>query len=234
MKASAHAPWNGTAVRSRFFDAISLLLPAAERFLIETLEECRAQAGDALGPALLADVDRFLHEERAHQRVHLRYNDGLVAADPATQASVRQADRAADDLRSMDLPTRMALAAAFEVLTSVLSREVVERPYLLGNEASAEARIWRWHAREELAHCHVMVKAARAFGVGRGRRLAAYVLATGFLLFDVVRYWRALCACDVRAGASRMRLWLDGLSFAWRGVPSLLRMLAGWTRHLAG
>ncbi len=234
MKGSVQAPWNGTLVRSRLFDAVSLLLPAAERFLIETLDECRACAGESMGVVLRGEVDRFLREEGVHQLVHLRYNDALVIANPAVRDAVARADRVADDLRSMSLPMRMALAAAFEVLTSVLSREVLDRPYLLGSGASAEARIWRWHAREELAHSHVMVEAARAFGVGRSRRLAAYVLATAFLLTDVLRYWRALCACDVRAGASRVRLWRDGFSFIWRGVPSLMRMSVGWTRHLAG
>ena len=197
----ARAPWNGTLVRSRFFDAISLLLPAAERFLIETLEEWLSRAGDSVDSRLGAEVERFLREERAHQSVHLRYNDSLIATDPAAQEPALRASRATDDIRGLDLATRMALAAAFEILTSLLSRELLERPYLLGSGESAEARIWRWHAREELAHCHVV-------------------------------FWRALCRCDIRAGARRARMWADGLSFALHSVPSLLRMSAGWTRQL--
>ncbi|HEX6705620.1 MAG TPA: metal-dependent hydrolase [Albitalea sp.] len=224
--------WNGTLVRSRFFDAISLLLPAAERFLIETLEEWLSRAGDSVDSRLGAEVERFLREERAHQSVHLRYNDSLIAADPAAQEPALRASRATDDIRRLDLATRMALAAAFEILTSLLSRELLERPYLLGSGESVEARIWRWHAREELAHCHVVVQAVRALGVSRGQRLMAYALATGFLIFDVLRLWRALCRCDIRAGARRARMWADGLTFVLRGVPSLLRMSAGWTRQL--
>lgn len=230
--ASRRGAWNGTPARSRFFDAISLLLPAAEQFLIETVEEWRTQAGDSLSAVLRSEVERFLREERAHQGVHQRYNEGLISANPEVRAHALRASQATDSLRSLDLATRMALVEAFEVLTAVLSREALERSYLLGNGTSVEARIWRWHAREELAHCHVAGQAVIALGVSRGRRLLAFTLATGFLLFDVLRFWHALCRCDIGAGAGRARTWAEGLSFLLRGAPSMLRMYVGWSRQL--
>jgi uncharacterized protein len=232
MATPAHIQWNGTLVRCRFFDAISLLLPAAELFLIETTEKCLVSIDDSIDPASRTEAERFLQEERAHQHMHRRYNDKLITANPVTQETARRASRVTYDLQRLSLATRVALAAAFESLTAVLSREALGHPYLLGCEQSVEARIWRWHAREELAHCHVVAQSATALGVGRGRRLLAYILATGFLVFDVLRFWHSLCRCDIRSGADRARIWADGLSFVVRGVPSMLRMSIDWTRHL--
>ena len=225
-------PWNRTIPRSRFFDALSLLLPAGEAFVIDTLAQWRAQAGDAIDAGLRDELDRLIREERAHQRAHQCYNDALLAAMPLAAPAAARAARATDEVARMRLPMKMALAAAFEQLTALLSREVVSRPYLLPREASAQSRMWRWHAHEEIGHCHVALQAARHSGIGRGRKAMALCLATAFLSFDVLRCWWVLCRCDIEAGASRRRVWVDACRFAFGALPSLSRMAAGWLRCL--
>ena len=225
-------PWNGNLVRSRLFDGISLLLPAAESFLIATLEEWRAQFEHQLDAHSRDEVRRFLREELAHQKVHLRYNEALVARVPAVRAVAERASRAADDLATLDLATRLAMAAAFEHLTALLSAEILHRPFLLSAPASTEGRMWRWHAREELGHSEVAIDAVVHMGVGRGRRSLAYALASAYLLFDVLRLWIALCRCDVAAGASRWRLAGQAAGFAVGAVPTVLRLALGWVGYL--
>lgn len=222
--------WNGTIPRSRFFDALSLLLPSGEAFVIAALEQWRVAAAGSLDAETVAQIDRFVREERAHQRAHQRYNDALLAATPGAAPAARRAAGAADELAALGLPMKMALAAAFEQLTAVLSREVVEQAYLLLPGDSTHSRMWRWHAREEMAHCHIALQAARRCGVGRLRKAAALCLATAFLSFDVLCCWWALCRCDIAAGASRRRVIADALRFAAGALPSLARMAAGWCR----
>ncbi|MFD2426757.1 metal-dependent hydrolase [Ralstonia solanacearum] len=152
--------WNGTALRSRVFDALSLLLPAGETFLIETLRTWRAQSPTLCDAALHDEIERFIREEGAHQRAHARYNAALIAALPGAQAVASRADRVADGLAGLGPPMKIALAAAFEQLTTLVSREIVEHDTLLVDDGAQPARLWRWHAREELGHCDVALAVA--------------------------------------------------------------------------
>jgi predicted metal-dependent hydrolase len=231
MSATALRPWNGTTVRTRLFDGISLLLPAAEDFLIATMAQCLAQAGGCLDETTRAEVQRFVREEGAHRKVHERYNEALVSATPAARPIAVRAGRAAAELAPLALSMKLALAAAFEYLTSVLSYEMLAHPVLLAAEPSPQGRIWRWHAREELAHSHVAMDVARQVGVGGPRRLLAYVLATAWLAFDVLRFWLALCRCERAAGVGGLVLGREAGAFAIRCIPSMLRMAVGWARY---
>lgn len=227
---SGSRPWNGTIPRTRLFDALSLMLPAGESFVIEALEA--AVAGE-LGVGDKSDLERFVREERAHQRAHDLYNRALIAAAPSAIAAARRAEEAVAQLRTLPLVQRVALAAAFEQLTAVLSHEVLAHRHLLADGgSSSQARLWRWHAAEELRHCHVATQAARKFGVGGARRIVALFLATAFLAMDLLRGWSALCAADIAAGARRRKVAVDALCLAVQSVPALARMTAGWLRCL--
>jgi hypothetical protein len=225
-------PWNGTIPRTRFFDALSLLLPAGEAFVIDTLEGWSDQAGVSLDAAARCELDRFIREERAHQRAHRLYNRALVESAPSAAAAARRAEDAVAQLQPLPLVDRVALAAAFEQLTALLSHEVLAHGHLLPPEQvqSSQARLWRWHAAEEIGHCHVATQAADQFGVRAPQRALALCLATGYLGLDVLRAWTALCRSDIAAGASRRTVAIDTLDFAIRSTPSMARMALGWLR----
>lgn len=220
--------WNGTLVRSRFFDALSLLLPTGEAFLIETLESWRASFESTPGDELGSEIDRFIREEQAHQRAHTHYNAALVDAVPLMQPIVERANGITAELARFSAPMKLALVVAFEHLTAVLAEEIESHPFLLGHDDSRAARLWRWHAKEELGHRHVAVCVANRVGLGRGKLMLALLLATGYLGTDMLRYTFALCRCDVRAGASRRAMLVDSVRFAGGAIPSLIRMARHW------
>ncbi len=222
--------WNRTAIGSRLFDALSLLLPAAEAFLIETLQAWRAQAAAPRDDALHDEIDRFIREEGTHQRAHARYNAALIAALPGAEAVARRADRVTDGLADLGLPMKIALAAAFEQLTALVSREIVEHDTLLVDDGSPPSRLWRWHASEELGHCDVALAVAARGAPSRWLHRLALVLATGYLASDLVRYTWALCRCDIAAGVSRRALFADAIRCAACSLPALARMACGWLR----
>jgi len=225
---SSSNAWNGTIVRSRFFDALSLLLPNGEAFLIETLESWRASAQLAPGDELCGEIDRFVREEHAHRRAHANYNAALVDAAPLMQPIVERANVITAELAHFSAPMQLALVVAFEHLTAVLAEEIESHRFLLVQNDTRAARLWRWHAREELGHRHVAVCVANRAGIGRGVLTLALLLATGYLATDMLRYTFALCRCDVRAGASRRTLFVDSVRFAGGALPSLLRMARRW------
>ncbi|MEX3816299.1 metal-dependent hydrolase [Paraburkholderia sp. BR13439] len=219
-------------MRSRLFDALSLLLPAGEIFFVATLEQWLREAGESVPPGLREDVARFMREERAHRRAHERYNAALLARTPAAGAAAERARRAADELACLSLPLKLALVAAFEHLTTLLAREILERRYLMVDDASPQSRLWRWHAREELDHSHVAMEVAALQGVGRMQRALALCLASGYLVLDGLRATRALCRCDIAAGVRRRRVLADACALAVGSLPSLGRMAPRWLQYL--
>jgi predicted metal-dependent hydrolase len=232
--AASSPPWNGTVVRSRFFDAISLLLPAAETFMNESMGQWLEHAGDTLAPPMRAEVKRFIREENAHQKVHHRYNDALLAQTPSAAGLAERASSAVQGLSSMDWRTKMALSAALEYLTSLLSQEMLLRGHLLSATPTMQSRIWRWHAREELAHSHIALDAAASLRLGAWRLGWTYLAATFWLCSDVLRHCAALCRCDRAAGvegAGRLQLWADAGRFMVRSLPTLVRLTGGWLRY---
>jgi len=220
--------WNGTFVRSRFFDALSLLLPAGEQFLIDTLQSWRAASEPPADSELSREVDRFIREEQAHRRAHANYNAALVAALPSVRAVAERAGRITDDLTGFGMPMKLALVAAFEHLTAVLAQEIEAHRFFIAEENTRAGWLWKWHAREELGHRHVAVLVARHAGLGRGVLTLALLLATGYLTGDLLRYTFALCRCDVRAGTRQWALLADTARFAFGAIPSLMRMTRHW------
>lgn len=225
--------WNGTLVRSRFFDALSLILPAGEAFLIDTLETWRIGSALPLDAKLDQEVRRFVREERAHRQAHQRYNDALITGLPGALAIAQRANRVADELDKLGFPMKLALVAAFEHLTALLSEEIGSRDSLLIDGESRATKLWRWHAREELGHRDVAIDVAASARLSRWMLAFALLLATAYLVTDQIRYTFALCRCDIRSGAiSRRAACVDAARFAFGSLPALLRMAKGWWRYL--
>jgi predicted metal-dependent hydrolase len=230
------APWNGDHLRTRLLDAISLLLPAGEEFVIGAVDDwlrCEARSTGA-DPALRDEAQRFIDEERAHQRAHRLYNQRL-AQQGLPAAELEQRIRAAvADLGSLGLPTRLALAAAFEHLTALLSQEMLAGgPWLCAAADSRSARLWRWHCAEEIGHRHVVADLVAASRVGYMRRAGCLLLATAWLGLDVARLLASLLRQDLRSGALRRgALAAQAGRFSVAALPGVLRMAVGWWRSL--
>ncbi len=224
--------WNRTVPRSRLFDALSLILPTGESFVIATIDEWRHAASASASDALNAEVNRLIREERAHQRAHSRYNAALIVATPGAAPAARRATRLTEEISKYNLSMRLALVVAFEQLTMVLSREILAHPGLLTDDDCVHTRMWRWHAREEVAHGHIAANVAAHHGIGRARTVLALGLAAHFLSFDVLRCWCTLCRCDLTSGFPRWRLARDTAAFLVQCMPSFVRMAAGVLGYL--
>ena len=237
LAADHQAPWNGDHLRTRLLDALSLMLPAGEEFVIgavaDWLNDDTSPAGG--GQALRKEAQRFIDEERAHQRAHRLYNQRLARHGlPAAELEQRVRSAVAE-LAPLSLRTRLALAAAFEHLTALLSREMLAgRPWLCAAGDCPQARLWRWHCAEEIGHHRLVPDLLAASRVGWTRRVGCLLLASAYLGVDVARLLTCLLAHDLRSGALRRRaLAWQACRFTVAALPGVARMAFGWWRYLA-
>lgn len=201
MPTHAPAPWNGDLLRTRFFDALSLMLPSGEAFVIRAVSDWLEddRHGGRAAEALRAQARQFVREEQSHQRAHRLYNERLALQGLPARELEGRIEAAVAGLAPLDLHTRLALAAAFEHLTALLSAEVKKGwPWLSRRAHAREARLWRWHCEEELGHRHVVSDIAAASGVGLARRAASLLLATVYLGTDVAQLLTCLLWHDLR------------------------------------
>jgi predicted metal-dependent hydrolase len=224
--------WNGDALRTRFFDGLSLLLPAGEEFVIRAAQHW-LDAHPAADARLRAEAGRFIREERSHQRAHRRYNAELHEAVPVARECEQRIASAVGELDRLSLGMRLALAAAFEHLTALLSAEVLRGQAWVDDTPRRECRMWRWHCAEELAHQHVAGDLLRSMGPLPGQRILALVLASLYLAGDAFSLTWALCRQELREGfVGRRELIVQAGRFAWRALPGLCRIALGWSGQL--
>lgn len=180
--------WNQTPFRSYLFNAFSLLLPSGEQFVIRAMEDAVTRLPE--GAPLQEEVVQFVREERAHQRAHRLYNTQLAAQGYKAVALEARIERAVQGLeQALAWKERLALAAALEYLTALISRQALRGEGWLVHNACRQSSLWRWHCEEEVAHHGVALRLLNEVGqVGYGRRLGLYVLASLILLGDVARH----------------------------------------------
>ncbi len=223
--------WNGgNALRSRLFDAISLLLPSGETFVITAMSDWLETSLDKppTSPELQQEVRRFVREEQNHSRAHRHYNDRLAVHAPS-RALERRIENVMQEMADWRLPTRLAMASAFEHLTAMLSREALRTGNAwLSAGQTHQTRLWRWHCQEELDHYHVARTVMVGAGVGHTRRILALLAAILFLSTDIVAMLAGLLRADHRAGrVTAGQLVAQGAMFSVRALPSMVRMAWG-------
>jgi len=128
-------------------------------------------------------------------------------------------------LQGWPLVQRVALAAAFEQLTALLSHEVLAHGHLLGDggTASSEVRLWRWHAAEENEHASVAFDVFRAIG-------GSYWTRVGVMAGATLIFWRKVFEQQVKMMRADGTLrspneWLALARFLFARDGWLLRLL---------
>ena len=227
--------WNdGDAFRSRLFDAISLLLPCGEHFVVTAVNDwLNTNSHNSSNPRLQYEVQRLVKEEQSHSRAHRLYNERMAAHAPAERLE-QGIESAMQQMAGWTLPTRIAFAVAFEQLTVLLAEQVL-RPHnaWLGQNDTQQTRLWQWHCKEEIEHRYVVQEVADAMKIGQTCRALIFLVAACYLFTDITIALASLLWADIRArrvGAARVSL--QAVSFIVRATPSLLRMAGAGLRHV--
>lgn len=174
-----HIPrfWHG-AGRSitLFFNNLSILFPAGERFFIASVKAHSALVSDA---NLAACVRGFSAQEGIHSREHARYNEMLAAQGFPIEKMERAVKRILGAAKWV-LSSRGQLAAtcALEHLTALLGHFVLKDPRILERAHPTMAALWQWHAAEELEHKAVAYDVYQTARGGYLRRATLMLLAS--------------------------------------------------------
>lgn len=159
-------PWcNSDARTSATLEAVSFVTPALERFFIRTVADCLPLEGN--DPELERLCREFIHEEAEHTGAHRKLNTALLAYMQTPPPGLAAVDGLIDIAnRRLSLSTRVALVAALEHFTAVLSKSYL-RSHGKWQFGCAYARdLFDQHAREEIDHRSVAFDLWRHRGGG--------------------------------------------------------------------
>ncbi|WP_260958561.1 metal-dependent hydrolase [Pseudomonas citri] len=223
--------WNETPIKTYLFDAFSILLPAGEQFVISVVESAALRLPQT--STLANDSRRFVAEERAHQRAHRLYNQQLEKQGFEISQYELAIAKDLDTLQSKWSPAaQVALAAAFEHITAVVSQVALRNGGLLSAEPSTQTRLWRWHCQEEVAHQHVTTDLLRALKIPYWQRIGCYLAASTLLTFDVLRHMRGFARLDVARGrVSATQVRRSTARLLLHDGTNLLAMSVGWAGY---
>lgn len=143
--------WHGQGTQvSHFFNALSLLFPAGERFFMDSVRNYRDQIDD---PVLKKQVLAFIGQEAMHSREHVEYNE-MLQANRLPARKIDQQNWAVTGWMKRVMPHWMQLAhtVAVEHYTAMLAGLMLDDPTRLEGSEEGYRQMWLWHALEETEH----------------------------------------------------------------------------------
>ncbi|KVG28399.1 metal-dependent hydrolase [Burkholderia ubonensis] len=210
--------WHGKGPHvTHFFNALSLLFPAGERFFMDAVRHYRDRIDD---PVLKRQVLGFIGQEAMHTREHVEYNELLQA----NRLPARKLDRrvwAVLDYLKRTLPHSVQLAhtVAAEHYTAMLADWILRDPSRLAGSVDGYRQMWIWHALEETEHKSVSFDVWNAVMKPGARR---YCVRIGVFLATTLTFWptvylmhRALLRRDPAARRHRVRGTLGMIAFLY-------------------
>ena len=141
--------WNGgNLVATAFFNSMSLTFPRGETFFIDSVRHYR----DSVPPEHQAQIDAFTKQEAAHSREHAHFNDQVKKAGyDITPMEAHLIERIAEMNQASPL-MRLVTTAALEHFTAIIAHACLKSDRHLKNSDPDAARLWQWHAIEEIEH----------------------------------------------------------------------------------
>lgn len=202
-------------------NSVSLLMPYAEPYFVRSV---RAVCGRLDGP-LRIEAEAYVRQEAAHHAQHRRFNDLVVARQPALAQVERLAARAYGGLgRRRGEAFNLAFAAGSEAIAYLLARWVERHLAELFDDADAvPATLFLWHLAEEVEHKTVAADVHRAVDGSRWRYAAATALSLALLgVLTTAGTLIALAGTGrLRSPVAWWRLARWSVSFAFALLPTL-------------
>lgn len=139
---------NDDPVATAFYNALSVTFPRGEAFFCDSVKAFR----DGTPPKLQGEIRAFVKQEVIHSREHVAFNRHVTEQGYDTSRLERDvvAQLALTDGRPAI--ARLAATTALEHFTAILAHALIADPrHLAGGDREA-ARLWLWHAAEEIEH----------------------------------------------------------------------------------
>lgn len=214
--------WHGgSAFKTAYFNALSMLFPLGEKFFIDSVRYFKDQIDD---PRLLTEINAFQGQESIHRLEHQQYNETLCRLRGYDLEKIEKPliERLAW-VRSNLSPTRqLAGTAAYEHLTAIMANDLLSHEDVMRGADPAVAELWRWHGIEETEHKSVAFDVYLAIGGTAGKRRIALMMNSWYFFKDIFRILGHMLKVDGKHLS--VREWLSGLNFLFI-YPGVLRRL---------
>jgi hypothetical protein len=212
--------WHGgSAFRTAYFNAMSLLFPLGEKFFIDSVRHFRNDVEDA---RLVGEITSFQGQEAIHRQQHQKYNEMLCEQRGYDLARFEQPvqDRIAWAYRSFSARRRLAGTVASEHLTAIMANDMLAHKDALAGADPKVAALWLWHGIEETEHKAVAFDVFIAVGGTVRERRQALLMNTFFFFRDT---FRNLCIMLKHDGQLwSLHEWLSGFKYLFI-KPGILR-----------
>ena len=203
--------WHGgSAFRTAYFNAMSMLFPLGEKFFIDSVRFFKDEIDD---PRLLNEIIAFQGQESTHRLQHQKYNELLCEQRGYDLDRFERPlrDRMAWAYRELTARRRLAGTAASEHLTAIMADDMLAHQDALSGADPHVAALWQWHGVEETEHKAVAFDVLVAVGGTVRERRQALLMNTFFFFKDTFRIMCLMLKHDGKLWS--FREWLTGLKF---------------------
>jgi uncharacterized protein len=178
---------------THLMNALSLVFPPGERFFIDAVRHFRNQLRD---PELASQVRGFMGQEALHSREHKGFNSWLARFGIDADAIEQRVSQEIERRRAMRKPIDdLAVTCALEHFTAIMAESWLHEAELRESAHTTLARLWTWHALEELDHKSVAFDVYREVGGDEAtRRRWMLRISIGFVLGISIMHLQFLAA----------------------------------------
>lgn len=216
--------WNGgDAFRTAYFNALSMSFPLGEQFFIDSVRRGVKTLAPEVQERFATEVQGFVGQEATHRRLHGLFNGHLSAQGHVNtwEDRIRARIKLFDDA---DARHPVAVTAATEHLTAILSEHLLSHPEALDGAEPRLKTLWLWHSAEETEHCSTAFDVYRAMGGNEAWRRRWFRGVTLFFVTDVMR--QTVRNLNHEGQLWRWATWRSGASFLF-GSNGLVRKTFG-------
>ena len=199
---------------------LSVSFPPGERYFIDSVRHFQDRIDD---PELKAQIRGFIGQEAMHTKEHMGLNQFMDSRGyPASGMEKFVRDRIAWIQKNSTPEENLARTAALEHLTAIIAGTFLEHPEVLERMHPTMAKVWAWHAIEEVEHRAVAFDVYKKLVDDEKLRVRTMLKVT--LLFATVNLVRTLILMNVSGDLFNVKAWLKGSNLLW-GKPGILRKI---------
>lgn len=220
--------WHGgSAFRTAYFNAMSMLFPLGEKFFIDSVRHFKNEIDD---PQLLEEITAFQAQESTHRLQHQKYNELLCEQRGYDLDRFEQPmrDRMAWAYRTFSARRRLAGTVANEHLTAIMAGDLLKFRDALADADPNVAALWLWHGIEETEHKAVAFDVFVAVGGTVRERRQALIMNTFFFFKDTFRNLCVMLQHDGKLWS--LREWLVGFKYLFVRPGILRRVFFAYLR----
>ena len=165
-------------VMSHLLTALSSTFPIGEQFFVHSVRNVRDQVQD---PQLQAQIAAFIGQEAMHSKAHREFNNAWRRDDYQLDRFQAWLARKDHHVKSLPPKVQLAITCAFEHFTALLGGYILRHPEVLSTLDDDAAKLWIWHAIEEIEHRAVAFEVYQhVYADHRLRRMIMRNVTAGF------------------------------------------------------